>query len=194
MNTNKILVCLGVLLVLVLGVTFPRNGGTVAERIVEKTVGGVSTLDGVDGSYVNINGVQTAYVSQPINATSTMLCNIKNPYTSTSTLLSLSVRVTSGILGANAYSVSTSSTYYGSSTPALVLNHNIPTGSTDSMQWFINSATTSPGVLPGVSPTGETFVKVKSGEYVVTRLATTTGAGALAAYYGGQCSAVFQRQ
>lgn len=188
---NKVKVALVVILVIAtLGVFFPRGNS-----VVQQVLGATPTLDGVDSSFVKINGVETAYVSQPINATSTMLCNIKNPYTSTSTLISFSVRITSGILGANNYSVSTSSTYYGSSTPVLVLDHTIPTGSIDSMQWYIGSATTTSRVLPGInSTTGESNVKVQNGHFVVARLATTTGAGALAAYYGGQCSAVFQRQ
>ncbi len=177
-----------VIAIIAIGGYFTPIGKTVIQN-----VGATPTLDGVDNPYVKISGHQTAYVTQPINATSTMLCNIKNPYMSTSTLLNFSVRVTTGILGANAYSVSTSSSYYGSSTPALVLNHNIPTGSNDGMIWLPSSATTSPGVLPGVSPSGESFVQLKAGEFAVARLSTTTGAGALTSYYGGQCSAEFMR-
>lgn len=186
-----VLVFLGIVLVVVLVIAtlrlfFPQ---------VKTLVGSVPTLDGITSPYMKINEVETAFVSQPINATSTMLCNIPNPYTSTSTLKTFSVRITSGILGANAYSVSTSSTYYGSSTPVLVLDHNIPTGSTDSMRWFPSSATTTSRVLPGInSTTGESNIYLKKGEFLVVRLATTTGAGALAAYYKGQCSAEFQRE
>lgn len=187
---------LGIVLVVIvviatLGLFFPK-----ASQVVVQKLGAIPTLDGVDSAFVKINGVETAYVSQAINATSTMLCNIKNPYPATSTPVQLSVRISSGILGANNYSVSTSSTYYGSSTPVLVLDHTIPTGSIDSMFWTLGTATgTAPSrILPHMNTTtGETNVFLKNGEYLVVRLATTTGAGALAAYYGGQCSAVFQR-
>lgn len=194
MNTKSILVGLVAVLVLFLGVTLPRSGGTVAERIVEKTVGAVATLDGVNTPNVNINGVEELPVSQAINATSTMLCNIKNPYTSTSTLSSFSVRITDGILGANNVTVSTSSSYYGSSTPVLVLDRTIPTNSIDAFVWFPSSATTTTRVLPGINSTnGESNVLIKAGEYVVLRVSTSTAAGAMADYYDGQCSAVFRR-
>lgn len=192
MTKSLKVVLIVIAIIAIMGFFFPRGNS-----VVNQMIGAVPTLDGVDSSFVKINGVQTAYVSQPINATSTMLCNIKNPYTSTSTITGFSVRVTSGILGANAFSISTSSTYYGSSTPVLVLDHNIPSNSIDSMQWLPGATTTASAnrILPGNNlSTGETNYIVKNGEFVVVRVATTTGAGALAAYYGGQCSATFTRQ
>lgn len=189
MNTNKVWIAVVVVAIIAVGGYF--TGG---KSIVQNTLGATPTLDGVDNSYVKINGVEEAYVSQAINATSTMLCNIKNPYTASSTLSSFRMRITSGILGNNNYSISTSSASYGSSTPVLVLDHTIPTLSTDRVAWFPTGATTTNRVLPGInSTTGETNVLLRAGEFVVVRLATTTGAGALTSYYGGQCSAVFQR-
>ena len=200
--TKNTFVALIVITVLTIGAYFFPTGNTVVQKVTER-LGAVSTLDGVDSSYVKINGVETAYVSQAINATSTMLCNIQNPYSASSTLLSFSMRVTDGVLGANNVSVSTSSLSYGSSTPVLVLDHVLPSNSTSILAWVPNGATSTRSftgafadsrILPSINGTnGGTYNLINSGEFVVARLSTTTGAGDLADYYDGQCSAVFQK-
>lgn len=192
--TKNIKITLIVIAIIAIIGNFLPTGKSVVERVTEK-LGAVPTLDGIDHKYVKINGVETAYVSQPINATSTMLCNIPNPYTSTTTVLSFSMRITDGILGANNLSVSTSSTYYGSSTPVFVLDHSVPSESTDSFAWQPGASTTNVRILAANgSPDGRDYHFLRSGEFLVVRLATTTGAGALGDYYDGVCSGVFQRQ
>ena len=192
MTNSKNLGVAMVALIIAIGAYFFPTGNTVVERVAEK-LGAVSTLDGVDSPYVTIAGVSEAYVSRGINATSSILCSIPNPYQSTSTISRISVSILDGILGANAYSVSTSTTQYGSSTPAIVLNHNVPSNSIDGMAWYPTGSTTVGALVPISSATGETNYILKPTEYLNVRLATTTDAGPLTDYYDGQCSVEFDK-
>lgn len=191
MDKNKVLLGVVVLVVLVLGVSFPR-GKTVVERI-QNQFGAVPTLDGVDEPSTSIGGVRTFYKRQSLTATSSTICSIRNPY-ATSTVNALSLNITSGILGANNFSVSTSTNSYATSTQSFILDKTIPTGAQLSVAWYPGiSTTTSVRLVPSTDSTGAVPGYVAPGEYVNFRLATTTGAGALAAYYQGTCSVEFRQ-
>ena len=190
MNTQKILIGLAVVVVLALGVTFPR-GKTVVERVVQQ-LGAVPTLDGVDSPFTSIGGTRTAYITQNLLATSSTICSVRNPF-ATSSLNVISVRITSGILGTNNYSVSTSTNTYATSTSVLVYDNVVTENLGDTMVWYPNASTTHPRVLPSFAFNGESTSVVRPGEYVNVRLSTTTGATDLAAYYKGTCSVEFRQ-
>lgn len=189
MNTNKILVVLAIVVIGVLGVIFPKGNS-----VVKQVFGGVPTLDGVDNPSTSIGGVRTFYVRQSLTATSSTICSIRNPY-GTSTLNSFTVAINSGILGANNYSISTSSNTYATSSTVFVLDNTVATGAQDYLAWYPNGTTTSTRTWGAISPAtnGELNYFIAPGEYVNVRLATTTGAGALTAYYQGSCSAEFRQ-
>lgn len=193
MNETKWKVAVIVVAIIALLGNFFPFGKVIEKVITENPVGGVSTLDNVDNPYVNIAGVQSAYISQGLAATSSTICSIKNPYSGTSTVLALSLNITSGILGANSISVSTSTDGYATSTQFFVLDHSVASAATDSFGWRGSPGTTTNVRLIPTSATGETRALVGPNERVNYRLATTTGAGALAAYYQGQCSVVFEK-
>lgn len=161
-----------------------------------QNVGATATLDNVDNPFVKIGGVDFAYKSTPMAATSSEICAMKNPYSGTSTLASFSAEIKTGILGANTFSLSTTSnsTGYGSSTSYFVLDHSIASNGVDSMYWFPTSATTTNArILPGITSTGEGTLTLAPGDWVTYKIATTTGAGTLAAYYQGTCKYVFKK-
>lgn len=161
---------------------------------VQQTLAGVPTLDGVDVPYVSIGGVKQFYYSQPIAATSTTLCSLKNPYNATSTLLSW--HLTS--FGGNGIDVNlnadlaTSTTNLGTSTVALVKNVTLPTGSAFNVHWLANSATTSVGVLKGVNDNGTSNIILGPSEYVNFRTGTATP-GTFQTFYKGSCSGIVER-
>ena len=91
---KKILIGVGVLVILALGMIFPRGNS-----VVNQIVGAVPTLDGVDNPFVSIGGLRYYYYEQQFTATSSVLCSIKNPLNATSTLLSYSAVATSNGYG-----------------------------------------------------------------------------------------------
>jgi hypothetical protein len=162
-------------------------------------VGAVSTLDGVDSPYTRIGGVATAYISVGFEATSTRVCKIKNPYTSTSTVLAFSARVSTPLspAAANSFTLSTTSNSggYGTSTPFLIFNHTVASGAQDTVFWTPQSATsTSPSnILPGMNNAdGSQLVSLAPNQYLVWAISTSSVASTMSAYYGGTCTAEFR--
>jgi len=181
---------------------FTPQGRKVAEKVVSPVtqLGAVSTLDGVDMPFISIGGKRAYSYSQAMIATSSTICAIQNPFRATSTITVLSAQSTSnGIAVANNLYVSTSTTQYGSSTPALVHAFAMGTG-----QWFLsfrgNSATTTGGtggtnsadLLPGMYPNGSSRYILGPSEWVTFRIATST-AGTFASYNTGTCTGLFER-
>ncbi len=195
MNTQKVLIG-GVVLAVLLGVFALVKATNIS--IPSFQAGAVPTLDGVDSPYVKINGVRTAYVSQGMIATSSTICSIRNPFTGTSTVIALSANISSGIIGTNGISVSTSTNSYATSTQFFVLDHQIPSQTIDAFSWtpFFYATTSTPrliGTTQGVNFTGENPVQISGTQFINFRLATSTAAAALASYYQGQCSVIFEK-
>ena len=201
MNTQNLLKVLGGALVVVfLGVSaFKTNTVNVNLPQDNTTFGATPTLDGVDFPRVSINGNVTYFANQNFAATSTRLCRIKNPLAATSTIVSFTARVTSGILGANTFSLGTSSSAaqgYATSTPALMFEHTVATGAQDQVYWnpLLSSATTSLKLLPAMNPTtGENNAILGPNEYLVLALGSTTAGTVNAVYYSGYCQAELKK-
>lgn len=188
MNTQKILGVVVLVVVLVLGVTFPR--GKNGETVVQQVLGAVASLDNVDNPYTSIGGVRSWNGAVGLTATSSAICAIKNPYSATSTVVRAGLRTTNGISGANNVSLSTSTNNYATSSQFLVLDATLTASVPTSVYWNFGVATTANSrLLINADGDGQSNVILKAGEYLVWRLATTTGAGALEAYYQGTCSA-----
>lgn len=155
-------------------------------------LGGVSTLDGVDFPYTSINGFKEYKYRQTISATSSVFCSIKNPYSATSTLKNYFVNVTANGLGSQTFDVSTSSTAFGTSSPAFVKNFSTGTGQFSTL-WSYN-ATTTGGLLIGLSQgaVGKSDVIIGPTEYVTAKISTST-AGTFGSYFTGGCQGEFVR-
>ncbi len=171
----------------------------------QPTVGAVSTLDAVDNPYVSIGGVRTAYISQSLNATSSYVCIIRNPFNATSTLLSFSMKVASTSVLANqkvSLSTTTVANGFGTSSPFLVVDRTIAIPS-DSFAWVGGLASTTNSRLldrNGGTTTGESMgALIKPSEYINVAIATTSigNAGSFSltgfpsAYWKGTCGGVF---
>lgn len=191
MNTQKYLVAGVVVAVLLSGYNFvssPKDGANGQNG--QNGLGAVPTLDGVDSPYMTIGGVRGGWFSSPIIATSSTICSIKNPFTSTTTVTRAGLNITQGILGSNNVSLSTSTNSYATSTQGLVIDAAIQSLSPASVFWTYGvGTTTSSRLLANASATGQSQVLLGPGEYLNWRIATSTGAGALPAYYVGNCTA-----
>lgn len=157
-------------------------------------LGAVSTLDGVDNPYVSINGVRKYYQNDNIIATSSVLCSRRNPFGSaTSTVEYLKFQFTNGMTGDQNLSVSTSSTQYGTSSPAIVYDRSVLSEAQDTLVWYPNSTTTPVGntrLLNGANADGSSTFVVGPDEYLVYAVATSS-AGVLDSNAVGSCKAIW---
>lgn len=159
---------------------------------------GTPTLDGVDNPYVKINGLPTGWYRVPFEATSTRVCKIKNPFNATTTVLAFNAKVSTPLSPAasNNFTLSTTSNSggFGTSTPFLIYDHNVPSGAQDSVFWSPSSATSTlvQNILPGINPAdGAQRVFLAPGQYLVWAISTTSTAATMSSYYGGTCEALF---
>ena len=74
MNTKNVLIGIGIVVILVLGMTFPRSGGTVYERVVGATPGSE-----FPGPCLTVSGVTHCYVNQGLYTATTTICTITSP-------------------------------------------------------------------------------------------------------------------
>lgn len=139
--------------------------------------------------YVQWGGVYEYRAGVATVATSSVMCAIQAP-AATSTLKFASFLPTANGLGSQVFSISTSSTAVGSSTPALVQSNSITIGTP--VIWDGNPATTSNSalVLMNRDTTGLGSYIIKPSEYVNFRIATGTP-GTFSSYVTGKCQATF---
>lgn len=194
--TKNIITYVGIVLAIVLGVFGLSSKNTV----IKQNVGATTSLDQVDSPYYSIGGVRLYSSRQAMSATSTQVCTFNNPFRATSTVVRFSSVITTGILGTNKFTLSTTSTTnlgsYGSSSPALVLEHSVAASAVDSMVWVPNYGTSTPGVLgiayAGGDGTGAGIL-LGPNEALTYRFSTSTANTALTAYLAGSCSATIQQ-
>lgn len=101
MNTKNVLIGLGVIVLLVLGVTFPR-GNSVVQQIVGATAGPDDT-----NPYHSLNGVEQWNYSTKFNKASTTLCSFKSP-AATSTLTFASLNISTATTTVTVYDIAKS--------------------------------------------------------------------------------------
>ena len=190
---------IAIVIIAIAGLFFPKG-----DAVVQKIIVAVSSLDGIDNPYVSINGNKSFYFSSSLQATSSFVCALQNPYRATTSIVALSAEATNrtgGIAQANALYISTSTTAFGTSSPALVQAFAMGTG-----QWTLefqkNTATTSTAassgwgvhadLLPGMTTTGASNYILGPSEWITWKYATTTG-GTYVTYDTGTCSAILGR-
>jgi len=164
----------------------------VVEKPASQTLGAVSTLDGVSNPYVKINNLEIYNYYQPMIATSSVLCSIQNPYNSTSTVLSYTTKVTTNNLGTHLIDISTSTTAFGSSTPAFVKRLSV--SGQYSVVWTPNGTTTNTNVIGmrAGATTGISDIILGPTEYITLRISTSTP-GTFGSYNVGSCAGQIQK-
>lgn len=192
-NKNVLVGLIVVLIIAIIGSFFPK-GNTVVQRVTEQ-LGNVVTLDGIDNPYTSINGFKEYRYSQGMNATSSVLCSIRNPYNASSTVASYSASViTAGGLGAVAQTLdlATSTSQYATTTTSapLVQGFNTTAGPW-SFAWFPQATTTTGTLYPGNR--GLTPIVLGPTDYLILRIATTSTSGVFGSYYTGSCSASIRK-
>lgn len=170
-----------------------KDGVTkVVTQVVEKatqSLGAVATLDGIFYPYVKIADSREYYWAPPFTATSSVVCSIQNPYNATSTISRVSVIGTVNSFGAHLLDISTSSTAFGSSSPAFVKAFNTGTGQFN-INWFANSTTTNSILIGAKAGSLNSISDVILGptEYLTVRVATSSP-GTFGTYNSGRCGA-----
>lgn len=198
MNKNLIGVALVAVLVIIAIGVYSKD----RTPDVQRNLGATASLDGVDNSYVTIGGNKQWIGTIGMTASSSVFCAIQNPYQATTSIVALGAESTSnGIAVANNLSISTSTSRYASSSPALVNNFAMGTG-----QWSIefqrNSATSSVAtevngtgdaqLLAGSTAAGASRYILGPTEWITWRIATSS-AGTFSAYNVGTCSATLHK-
>ena len=110
MNTKSVSIGVGVAVLLILGLIFPRSGGTVVERVVGAAVGPESTND-----YQCYNNMCSYYRFTNLAAATTTPCALLSPK-ATSTLLYFDFNVTVSTSTNLTMDLATSTTAFASTT------------------------------------------------------------------------------
>lgn len=194
-SLNKSIIVGLTALTLVFGVLYTKSQQVIKvtvtspEQSQSPSFGAVPTLDGVDNPFVSIGGLRQYYYSQPMAATSSVACSIKNPFNATSTVLNYTAALSANRLGAQQFDVSTSTTVLGSSTPALI---RVATGAAlipGAWAWLPNSSSTA--TLLDTNLNGTSPIVLAPYEYLNLRYSTGTPS-AFTTYNTGRCSGVIQ--
>ncbi len=167
----------------------------------QSNYGAVSSLDGVDYPYVSIGGQREFHKTYQFSATSSIPVIIPNPFGATSTIIYIRSEITKGITGANTFDISTtsSSTGYGSSTPALIYAHSVATGAQDYVVWSPNGlSSTTPTingaqVLLNTAIDGTSGFVLKKNESLTLRFATSSAGTFAGGYLIGTVDVVIRR-
>lgn len=196
MKTKSVIITGIVVLLLSAGFTlWHGSSNTVVYKPGETPVGSVVTLDGVDIPFVSIGGVRQYNYFQPIVATSSVFCSIKNPLNATATPLRLgATALTNALVTAQTFDISTSSSAFGSSSPAFVRAYNTGTGSFTAF-WTANGTTTNPltiGNAP-VGGNGNSNLILGPTDWITFKIATSSGGTFATAALTGNCSGVIQK-
>lgn len=173
---KKILVTLGVLIVLGLGITFPRSN-----PVIQQVVGAFPGPD-IDSKYLKVNGATQWYNRVAVRTATTTLCSIKTP-AATSTIAHFSVVLnttasypTQYLLGHDTAANNATTTSLGGVMGAYANKKLVYVASSTVNDLFVG--TTDYGAVP-------------PNTYINFNLSTST-AGASATYApSGYCTAIF---
>ena len=177
-----------------------QNGQTAQVQAAPVQAFGSLAGPDIPSQYLQWGGVYQYNVGVPISATSSMLCVISSP-PATSTPTVLGIRFETNPIGAFSLDISTTtSTGYGSSTPAFIASAPVAATPSRPIIWVPGIATTTlKGVLGGpnlinVSDngtfTGESLWMLPPNTNISFRVATATP-NALSSYDTGKCVGSF---
>ncbi len=93
MSLKYVGLAVALVLVLALGMTYPKSGGTVVERVVDRVTESVGGAAGADRYFdtFNENGVGMAYAQVAMVSATSTPCAIKAPTSATSTLMGATI-------------------------------------------------------------------------------------------------------
>ena len=197
MSTKNVTIGILVVMTLVFGFLSFRTKDTVT-RVETQTdnVGSLASPD-IQSTYLKVGGVRSDYRSRSFAVgTSTGLgtttpCSLLSP-AATSSLAMWTAGITAGT-GDITFSVSTSTTAFASSSPALILNKAVSANLYAGVAWYVGTSTGTT-LLPGVLSTGDSSLIIAPSTWVNLRIATSTaitsGFRELAAMTG-RCNARF---
>lgn len=152
---------------------------------------GALTGPDIPSPYIRWGGVEEWNATVPLSATSSVIAAIQNPAAATSTVAGLYCNVSvNGIATDVTFDISTSSTAFGSSTPAFVYAGTITASKQKSIAWLTGIGTTTNTNILGEDKflkTGESPYILGPSEYMTFKLATGTP-GTFASYMTGSCS------
>lgn len=175
--------------------------GTSVQSSPAPVFGAVSTLDGVDNPYTSIGGLKEFRSRTAMIATSSVVCAYQNPYKATSTPVRFTATVlNNNYLAAQTLYLSTSTSIYASTTPALA-SFVVPVGGQRSMVWNTGTTTsavngTLPGGYFGTNGTyGYSDVLLGPNDVLTLRISTSTPGVYLSSdgTFVGSCSTVIQQ-
>lgn len=133
-------------------------------------------LGGNTGGFYNTNNtVNLAATRQNINAASTTICALQNPFAATSTIQSIALNITTATGTAVSWVFATSTAQFA--TTSLIVSNNAVSGALSTITWD-----------PGSNNSG-----IPGNAYVVVGANGISGAGStgIGAPFAGTCSAVF---
>lgn len=178
MSLQHVVIGIALLFVLILGMIFPRTGGTVVERVIEKTGEALGAVTGPD-RYFDLfeeNGVGMAYRQVKAVAAQDELCVMRAPTSATSTLVSAFIDSSAASTTATRLTIARGATA-GATTTIIGTSYAIPSGVN-----FAVAASSSPASNPS-------SVIFAPGQYLTFALE-----GSLEAQWNvnAACSAIFQ--
>ena len=198
-NVKNILVSV-VTAVIVVGLAFmfvqqDNQGTPIPQEQLGATPGNV-----VEGKYFTVGGVEYAYVSQGMYATSSVPCAFRSPFATATTsaqlarLVSFSAQFSDTMLATHVVSLSTSThpVLAATSSKSLVFEYPLPSSSAASFFWEANqTGSTTKLYEPQDMPAdGSSPFFLRANESIGLKIATSTPGGDKVA---GRCAAVFQK-
>lgn len=177
--THKHWAGVGVLaaVILLLGILFPRPGyvsESYIAQLVKEAVERLGAIPGtsVDSNFFSIGGVEKAHFNQALTSTSSVLCAVQNPFRpATSTIDRITVKRTTGFVGASQFDISTSTTQFASSTVALVKDKTVAAGNQDTTLWTPRFGTSTSALHWAENVKDSPFI-LKGVEWITVRNAT----------------------
>lgn len=191
MNKEKVLWGLVIVALLLSGLAYRKAGVPGPKGEDGKVLGSTPTLDGIDSPYAKINGLGQYYYTQPMMATSSVLCSIQNPFKATSTLLNYSAVITGNGSAPQVADLSTSTNAFASTSPALMRGRTF--AGLDSFFWTpTNPTSTDARTIGLVGASGDNTMILGPSDYVNLRIATSTPTSGIVVWRG-RCSGVIQK-
>ncbi len=176
------------------------------QTIVKQLPGAVSTLDGVDNSFLSIGGKRLWIGTKLVSASSTNVCVMKNPFSATSSIDDIQLHMPTNNHGSISFDVSTSSNGFSTSTGVIGRFTGATAGQLTQYDWRPMYATTTDettsgstllnGFLleKGPATVGTSRMILGPTEFVIIRAATSSAGGSTwAAYSAGQCGFQFSK-
>lgn len=155
--------------------------------------GAVSSPD-LPFNYLCVGGNCSYKAKVALTASSSVICAIQNPTGATTTLAGagMSVNGVGGFTVSPTMDISTSTSQYGSSTPAFVYAHTLTATPGSIVAYYPGTQNTSATIWGVISGDGSQTAVIAPNQYVTFRIATSSAGTFAGGYLTGFCSAEFR--